>query len=132
MATIVVFASSLFLSSVLVLAKAIEIKREKKNFFLKIVGKLDGGLDKTLSTLKFKALQVVQTVRYILLVKSKEFFNDLFNEAKEKFLEELKNRHNIIIMGRKEIAHKGSVSFYLKKITENKGHGLKGKIEDSF
>lgn len=132
MTTIIVFASSLVITSALIITKALELKHEKKNIILRILSRFDSKSDKFVSALKFKSLQLIQSVRYIALVKSKEVFNDLFNRAKEKVLEELRIRHNIIIMGRKEIAHKGSVSFYLKKITENKGNGLKGKIEDSF
>lgn len=130
MTTIIVFASSLVITSALIIIKALELKHEKKNIILRILSRFDSKSDKFVSALKFKSLQLVQSVRYIALVKSKEVFNDLFNRTKERILEELRVRHNIIIMGRKEIAHKGSVSFYLKKITENKGVGMKGKIED--
>lgn len=132
MATTIVFASSLLVVSAMIITKAVELKHEKKNMLLKVLGRLDSKSDRLISVIKFKSLQLVQSVRYIALVKSKEVFNELFYNFKEKIKDELRTKHNIIIMGRKEIAHKGSVSFYLKKIAEDKSNGGKGKIEDSF
>ena len=132
MATVVVFALSLFLAIAFIFVKAIELKFGKRNIFLEFIGKLDSKAEKLVSDLKFRALQVVQSTRYILLVKSKIFFKNLFDKAMEKIIHEYKIRQNSIIMGRKEIASRGSVSFYLKKITENKDNSGKGKIEDSF
>jgi hypothetical protein len=129
MAATIVFASSLLVVSALIITKAIELKREKKNMVLGVLGRLDSKSDKLISAIKFKSLQLVQSIRYIVLVRSKEIFNESFHGVKEKIKEELRTKHNIIIMGRKEIAHKGSVSFYLKKIAEDKSNGEKGKIE---
>jgi len=132
MATTIVFASSLLVVSALIITKAIELKREKKNMILGILSKLDSKSDRFISAIKFKSLQLVQSIRYLALVRSKEIFNESFNNVKEKIKEELRTKHNIIIMGRKEIASKGSASFYLKKITEDKNNGEKGKIEDGL
>ena len=129
MTTIVVFASSLFITSAFVSIKAVELKYGKKNIILRIVGKFDSKCDHCVSSLKFKGLQLIQSIRYIFLVKIKEVCKDLFRRAEEKVMNEYKKRQDVV-MGKKDITSKGSVSFYLKKITENKGNGEKGKIED--
>lgn len=132
MATTIVFASSLLVVSALIITKAIELKREKKNMILGVLSRLDSKSDRLISVIKFKSLQLVQSVRYLAIIRSKELFNEKFHNVKEKIKEELRTKHNIIIMGRKEIAHKGSVSFYLKKIAEDKSNGDRGKIEDGL
>ena len=128
MTTIVVFASSLFVTSAFVFIKAMELKYGKKNIVLRLIGKFDSKCDHCVSSLKFRGLQLVQSVRYIVLVQTKDVCKDLFYKAKEKIKEEYRIRQNTM-MGQKDITNKGSVSFYLKKITENKGNGEKGKIE---
>lgn len=131
MATIIVFCSSLFLAIALLVFKAIDIKYGSKNFILGLLSRLEGHFGKAVSVVKFKILQVVQSVRYIILVQIKEMSRHLFNKTHEKILNEYKMRQSII-MGQKEIAGNGSVSFYLKKITEHKGGSVRGKIEDSL
>ena len=131
MATIIVFASSLFLTIILLLAKAIELKSGKRNFVLNLLGRLDNSSAKLVFALKFRCLQIIQSVRYIMLVQSREFISDLLRRAEEKMAREYRIRQSAI-MGQKQIANNGSVSFYLKKITEHKGNGTKGKIEESL
>ncbi|OHA87198.1 MAG: hypothetical protein A3A96_02585 [Candidatus Zambryskibacteria bacterium RIFCSPLOWO2_01_FULL_39_39] len=128
MATVVVFASSLFVTLSLVSLKALELNSGKKNFVLKLISKLDNGTEKLVSILKFKILQLIQSVRYIVLVEAKKVISDLFYDTQERILNEYRIKQDIM-MGRKEVLNKGSVSFYLKKIAENKGNGEKGKIE---
>lgn len=128
MTTIIVFASSLLIALVLLFTKAAELKFGKRNIILNLIGKFDYKCDKCISDFKFGSLQLVQSVRYIMLVQIKGICIDLFNRAKEKILNEYKTRQNII-MGHKDIIDKGSVSFYLKKITEDKYNGGRGKIE---
>jgi len=132
MATIIIFASSLLIASTLVSIKAIELRSSRKNFVLRLVGKLDSKSEILISNLKFRSLQFIQSVRYIFLVQLRTVCRHLFNWAHEKIMQEYKARQNFIMMGRKEISNKGSVSFYLKKITEHKGNSEKGKIEDRF
>ena len=131
MTTIVVFASSLFITSVLVLVKAMELRTGKKNFILELVCKLDSTCHKLVSGLKFKSLQLVQTVRYILFVQSKIFFKNLLTQVIEKIEDEFKLRQNVL-MGHKNIIDRGSASFYLKKITEHKENGMRGKIVEEM
>lgn len=131
MATIVVFASSLSLASVLVLIKASELKHEKKNILLKLINKLDSKLNEFVPFLRFKSFQLIQSIRYLILVKMKKIAEDLFHKVKEKILNEYKIRQGVI-MGHKEIIDNGSASFYLRKITEGKSNGRKGKIEESL
>jgi hypothetical protein len=131
MATIVIFASSLFTASALITVKAVEIKYGKRNFILELLSKLDAKSDKLISDVKFKALQIIQSVRYIVLVQIKAVCKNLLDKVEEKIMNEYKARHTMI-MGQKNITNRGSVSFYLKKITEDKSNGQKGKIEQSL
>jgi hypothetical protein len=131
MATIIVFASSLFLTVALVIIKAIEIKYNKSNLALELISKLDSKSDKLISDIRFMVLQVIQSVRYIALVQTKAVCKNLLEKVEQKIMEEYRMGHDVF-MGRKEIANKGSVSFYLKKITEHKGNEGGGKIEQRF
>ncbi|MEK7669087.1 MAG: hypothetical protein AAB350_00650 [Patescibacteria group bacterium] len=131
MTTIVIFGSSLFMALILLLTKAMELKYGNKNIILRFIGKLDSKFETVVSNLKFRGLQLTQSIRYIFLVQAKEICKDCFKKIEEKAVNEFKKRQDVI-MGKKEIASKGSVSFYLKKITEDKGNGEKGKIEDSL
>ena len=125
--TTIVFFSSLFLVSLLVLIKAIELKYAKKNLLLRLISRLDDKSSRFVSIFKFKILQIIQTIRYIALIKTKEFFVDYLKSLEEKIINEYKIKENIL-MGRREIINKGSVSFYLKKIDETKRNGTRGEI----
>jgi hypothetical protein len=131
MATIIVFASSLIVLSVFVVIKAIEIKYEKRNIFCELLGKFDDASHKLVADLKFKILQFVQSARYIVLVKAKEAIKKILEKLEEKIVREYRAGHTMI-MGQREIAVSGSASFYLRKISENKDNGAKGKIEESL
>jgi len=129
MATIVVFGSSLFIAVILLLIKGAELKYGSKNVFLRSLGRFDSKFEELVSNIKFRSLQIIQSVRYIIFVHAKEVTKDYLIKIEEKAVNEFKKRQDII-MGKKEIASKGSVSFYLKKITEVKKNEERGKIED--
>ena len=129
MATSIVFASALFIASLLVIIKGIDLKFGKKSIILIIIGKLDKRAETLATFIKFKSLQLIQIVRYMISVKAKEIIKDLSNKVQNKLADEYRARQEII-MGRKNIVSKGPASFYLKKISENKESGEKGKIED--
>jgi len=128
MTTIIVFASSLLVALALLLFKAIELRCGKKNFALSCICRLDEKSDKFVSGFKFKILQFIQSVRYIILIQTKAICKNLLYKIEGKIANEYKIRRTMI-MGQKDIVSKGSVSFYLKKITEGKSNGEKGKIE---
>jgi hypothetical protein len=129
MATIIVFGSSLSVASILLGVKAFELRCGRKNAALGLLCRLDSRFDRLVANLKFRMLQLVQSVRYILFVQSKVVFRDLVDTLMEKIIHEYKTRQSSIIMGRKEIVSNGSASFYLKKITEDKSNVGRGKIE---
>lgn len=131
MATIVVFASSLFAASALVSVKAVELRCGNKNILLRFISRLDSRADELVSALKFRALQLIQSIRYILLVHSKIVLKNLFFEMEEKMIKEYKSIRETV-MGHRDITGKSGVSFYLKKITENKGSMVKGKIQETL
>lgn len=119
MTNIVVFASSLSVASILVLVKALELRFGKRNALLKLIGRLDAKALSTASSLKFRSLQLIQSARYIVLVKSKEVAKSLFEKAWGKIVIEYRERERVM-MGQKNITNKGAVSFFLKKIDESK------------
>lgn len=131
MTTIVVFSSSLAVALMLLLTKALELKYGSKNILLKFISRADDRLETLVSGIRFRSLQLIQSVRYIIFVHAKDIFKDYIKKAEEKAIGEFRKRQDVI-MGKKEIVNGGSVSFYLKKITEEKGNGTKGKIEDSL
>lgn len=130
MAIIVIFASSLFLASVLVFTKALELKFNRKNFALKLLGKLDEKAFAANLKIKFLGLQIIQSARYVVLVKTPQFFRKLASDAGTKILIAYKEREGMI-MGKRNITSRGSVSFFLKKIDEGRGNS-QGKIEESL
>lgn len=131
MTTIVVFSFSLFVAGIMVLIKVIELKRGKRNIFFKIIGKLDSLSISFVSTAKFRGLQLIQSMRYIVLVKAKTAGKEWFLKIQKLALDEYRAKRNEI-MGQKEIINRGSVSFFLKKITKDRENGNKGKIEESL
>ncbi len=127
MTIIVVFASSLFIALILVLIKATELKSGKRNVGLAVISKLDSKTIWLLKTLEFRGLQLVQSLRYLVTVRAKNAIHNLLDKLWQKAINEYRARHEVI-MGRKDIVNKGSVSFYLKKIDESKKNGQKGEI----
>jgi len=134
MATITIFASSLFVATCLVFIKSIELYWGNKNLLLKILSRFEGGAETLISSLKFRGLQLVQSVRYILFVQSRMYFRSIVEKILQKMADEYKKRQDEL-MGRKDIINKGAVSFYLKKITEDKTRehlGERGRIEEEL
>lgn len=126
MVTIISFGLSLLTASILILVKTIELKKSRRNLLLKLISSFD---DKYLSLagfLKLKGFQIFQTLRYLIIFKSKNLLLHIFENSKNWFMNELKERQKEI-MGHREISRRGSVSFYLKRISEEKS---RGKIED--
>ncbi len=131
MATIVVFGSSFVLAIFLFLAKAIELRRDSASFVLRPLNSLNDRAERLALNMKFRLLQIIQTVRYICLVHLPALADRTVEGAKEKVLREVEARRKVI-MGHKDIVSKGSASFFLKKIDENKKNGEKGEINDSL
>ena len=128
MTTIIVFVLSLCLLSTLIILKNLEFKKEKRSFLLKYISKFDSSLEKFISNLKYKIFQITQSLRYILHVQTKIIIKDILANLEEKIMDSYHARHEAL-MGRRELNNKGAVSFYLKKIAENKSGVGKGKIE---
>ena len=134
MATITIFASSLFIATCLIFIKSIELHWGNKNPLLKLLSKFEGRAETLISSLKFRVLQLVQSVRYILFVQSRVYFRSIIEKILQKMADEYKKRQDEL-MGRKDIINKGAVSFYLKKITEEKARehlGERGRIEEEL
>lgn len=128
MAILIIFASSVLFVMSLIVFKAIESRFGKRNFILELVRKLDAKSEKFIATLKFRTWQAIQSVRYLFVVKIKATFFDYLQAMQYKIAREYDLQQNTL-MGRKQIVGSGSASFYLKKISEEKSFGSKGKIE---
>lgn len=128
MITISIFSSSLFFAIALIILKAFDIRSGKQNFIARIISKLDNKSTELIKSIKFRSFQFIQILRYIFLVKTKNaievFFSDLFTRVRDEYLEREK-----VFMGRKDISNKGAVSFFLKRIKDEKAFLNKGKIE---
>ncbi len=131
MTTIIVFGSSLFIASALVVLQGLELRKSKKNIILSLIARLDPYSEKLLETLRFRLLQIIQTVRFIIFVWSREFLKSYSDRLRERIFREFEMRRRVV-MGEKEIRNNGSVSFYLRKIKEEKTTVGKGKIEDEL
>ncbi len=131
MVTIVVFASSLFLTSILVLAKAIELKYNKRSFLLRLIGKLDQKAEAAINRLKFLCLLLIQSVRYLVLIRLPMILKEWAMDVKTKIMAEYRAKESVV-MGRKNITNKGSVSFYLKKIDQGYKNGQGKIVEDNL
>lgn len=131
MTTIFVFGSSLFIASILVILQSLELRKSKKNIILNMLAKLDPRSERLLEVLRFRLLQAIQTVRFVLLVWSREFAKNSSNKLRDRVIREFEARKKVV-MGEKEIKNNGAVSFYLRKIKEDKSNGEKGKIEDNL
>lgn len=130
MTPIIIFGLSFLITLTILAAKAFESNSQNPSFLLKLFKKLDPHAEKFIEGFKFRVLQVIQTARYIALVHAPEVLRELSHEIKESAMREYRVSQDII-MGRKNIVNKGAVSFYLKRIKEEKGT-MRGQIQDSL
>ena len=129
MATIIIFASSLILLVLLIVLKALELRFGTKNSILGYIGRFDEKTEQALLKAKFFTLQLIQSIRYILLVHIRELIVLWFDTLHKKLIDSYSARRDTI-MGKRDLSHSGSASFYLKKITEDKNDTEKGMILD--
>ena len=129
MTPIYIFAGSFLISFVILIAKVLE-RGDSSSFVLKGFRKLDPKAEKFIQEFKYRVLQVIQTVRYLALVHVPMMMKELAHEIRESAMREYRVSQDII-MGRKNIVNKGAVSFYLKRIKEEKG-AVRGQIQDSL
>lgn len=128
MTTIIIFALALFFAISIIFFKALDLKKGKSNFVYTIIGKFDRSSAVFVEKIKFSILQFIQSIRYIILVKIRNKITDFVSQEIRRILNEYENKQKIF-MGRKNIANNGSVSFYLKKIKDQKAYDGKGKID---
>lgn len=131
MTTIIIFGASLLIAALMLTFKWLEFKRGQQNLVLRFVSRLDSHSVNLVMTVKFRGLQIIQTLKYLILVRGRLLLKEWLIKTEAKIMEEYHKKQEVILMGKKDILNKGAVSFYLKKITENKGNE-KGKIEDSL
>ncbi|MBN2094311.1 MAG: hypothetical protein JW740_03025 [Candidatus Zambryskibacteria bacterium] len=127
MYTITVFNISLIVVLLFLFVKTLEIKYKKQSIASRFRDKLDVLSQKLISNLKFKWLQFIQSLQYIILIKAKILFKNVLVKIEAKIMNEYHAKQNTIMGGQRNISNRGSVSFYLKKISE--GKTTSGKIE---
>lgn len=129
MVTITVFGLALFLLILLVLIKSFELKKGGENSILKQVGRLDQSTSRIFERVSYLYKQVTQSIRYIVLVRLLNILKDNARRGLEYSKKEYEARRGAI-MGKRYLSHRGSASFYLKKIAEERENTGKGKIQD--
>ncbi len=129
MANIIIFASSLILALLLLFLKYLELRFQKKNSILEYIRRYDVKTENILLRIKFLLVQFIQSIRYLVLVHLKEIIIVFFDRFYDK-IREFYHLKKDSIMGKKTLLSKGSASFYLKKIKEDKSNSVKGSIED--
>lgn len=128
MTLIIIFLVSTSLIILLLTLKGIDERRIEPNFVSRYLSRFDVKSEIFINYLKFKTLQIIQTLRYIFIVKVSKYFAEQNYKLKTWIIDELDKKQKIF-MGRKEISKKGAVSFYIKKIEDNRTVSGKGKIE---
>lgn len=131
MTTIAVFGSSSILALFIVALKWLSVRRNKEGFLLTLLGRFNPFTERLIVDIKFRLLQIIQTIRYIFTIHIPVFIDKIVEKARQSAIKELEARRGMLL-GRKDIANKGSVSFFLKKIDENKQNTEKGEINDSL
>lgn len=128
MITITIFASSLFFATFIIALKAFNIKSGREIRIHALIGKFDNKSTKLIANIKFLFFQTIQSIRYIFIVKIKDPFINFVTKEISRIANEYESSQRIL-MGRKDISKKGAVSFYLRKIEEERVNIGKGKIE---
>lgn len=130
MIAIIIFGlSTLFVLSI-VISKLIEQKTNRTILLLKVLRKFDPNAESFITKFRYRTLQLIQTVRYILIVHIPQIIREIGSEIHQGAMREYRISQSII-MGRKNITNKGAVSFYLKKIKEERESG-RGEIQDNM
>jgi len=131
MAVVIVFGSSFILALCIFTLKYFELRRGKSNFLLRFVSRFDSRAEELVAASKFRILQLIQSARYVVLVHIPAVIDRAIEKTKESILQELDARRNML-RGQKDISNKGAVSFFLKKIDENKRNGERGEINEEM
>ncbi len=134
MANIIIFAVSFFGLSVLFLSKHREIRTGEKNWFGKLLSKFDHRGSKLLYSFHYRAYQVIQTIKFLVMVRIPEKGRVKISKTRDSVITEYQKQKDVI-MGKKELNGNGSSSFFLRKMNDNKKenggeNGERGRIED--
>jgi len=129
MTTVVLFGSSSILAGLILILKWFELRSGKNGFLLLLLNKLNPHAESLIQKLRLGALQIVQTIRYIVLVRIPGALDNAVEKARMSAVRELESRKGMLL-GRRDITSRGSVSFFLRKMNENKQNGERGEIND--
>lgn len=130
MIAITIFGLSVLLALSIILSKLFEQRSQRANFILRLCRKFDPRAESFTNKFRFRILQLVQTVRYLFIVHLPQIMREVISEVQQGAMREYRVSQSII-MGRKNIVNKGAVSFYLKRIKEEKG-SERGEIQDNM
>ncbi|MEK7642459.1 MAG: hypothetical protein AAB392_01555 [Patescibacteria group bacterium] len=131
MVTIVIFALSVIVASLLIVLRLLAMRSSRESLPLRFMSKYDSATQDFVDNLRFRILQVIQTIKYLTLVHMPSVADSTIAKYKLKMLDKLETQRNLL-MGRKNIQNRGSVSFFLKKIDETKKQTPKGFINDTL
>jgi len=126
---IILFSISLLVLLVLLIGKAIEIKRGNKNWVTAGIAKLDPKAGSLIFAVSFRIRQAIQVVKYIVLVLIPNKAESSLRQAKSTAIKEYKKQKEIV-MGKKDLSSNGGASFFLKKMKEGMEAEKGGTIED--
>lgn len=126
MTTTVVFGVSLFIAVLIVMLKHLELRSSKRHFLLSPLSKFDNQVQKLMRAAENLMLTLLKSLQHLIMISLKNAINKSWLHTKNRILHEYRIREEIIL-GRKHIPNRGSVSFYLRKIDEAK-NGNKGEI----
>ncbi len=126
MATITIFAVSLFGCISLLVSGYLNVRRSSQNFFSRTLSKTDALIQGQKSRVDRFIVQMLQSIRYLFKVLIPELAHNAMNKVMQRIKEEYEKR-NEIMQGRRDIHNKGAVSFYLRKIAREDGD--EGAIE---
>lgn len=133
MIAVIIFAVSFLLLSILFLSKHREAITGEKNSLGKALTPLDNKASKVLYAIHYRFYQLVQTIKFVFLVKIPEKGRVKIHKTKDSVVKEYKKQKDVI-MGKKELNQNGSASFFLRKIDETKNKkendSERGRIED--
>ncbi len=131
MTNIVFFFVSLFIVFVLFVLKLVSVSKNRDIFPLNIFRITDPKAEKLIDYLKYKIYQIVQTLRFLVIVKMPEVLKHEKNKMQEKIAEKIDKQRDVIL-GKINIKDNGSSSFYLKEISEQAKNEEKGRIDESL
>ena len=135
MISIYFFVPSFLVLSALFLSKHRELRTHNQTLLGRLLSRFDVKSEAVLSAVHYRLYQIVQTIRYVLVVHLPEKGRVKIIQTKDA-VEQSYRKQKDAVMGKKELKQNGSSSFFLRKMSEHKDVGSnrenteRGRIED--